>query len=86
IADGFDELLLRLKSMLGLTVVMVTHDLDTLWRLADRVALLGNGRVLGLGTMEELAHATDPLVREYFLGPRGRAARLQYAGTVLHQD
>lgn len=86
IADGFDELLLRLKSMLGLTVVMVTHDLDTLWRLADRVALLGNGRVLGLGTMEELAHATDPLVREYFFGPRGRAARLQYATTVLHQD
>lgn len=84
IADGFDQLLLNLKRLLGFTVVMVTHDLDTLWRLADRVAVLGRGRVLGLGTMEELAHCEDPTVREYFHGPRGRAARLQYAGTTLH--
>jgi phospholipid/cholesterol/gamma-HCH transport system ATP-binding protein len=86
IADGFDELLLHLKRLLGFTVVMVTHDLDTLWRLADRVAVLGSGRVLGLGTMEELAHCDNPMVREYFHGPRGRASRLLYAGTVLHQD
>jgi len=86
IADGFDELVLNLKRLLGFTVVMVTHDLDTLWRLTDRVAVLGSGRVLGLGTMEELAHSDDPVVREYFLGPRGRAARLHYAGTVLHRD
>ncbi len=86
IADGFDELLLHLKRLLGFTVVMVTHDLDTLWRLADRVAVLGNGRVLGMGTMEDLTHSNDPVVREYFHGPRGRAARLQYAGTVLHQE
>ncbi len=86
IADGFDELLLNLKRLLGFTVVMVTHDLDTLWRLADRVAVLGNGRVLGLGTMEELAHSDDPVVHDYFHGPRGRAARLQYAGSVMHQD
>jgi len=86
IADGFDELLLQLKRLLGFTVVMVTHDLDTLWRLADRVALLGNGRVVGVGTMEELAHSDDPAVREYFHGPRGRAARLHYAGTVLQQE
>ncbi len=86
IADGFDQLLVHLKRLLGFTVVMVTHDLDTLWRLADRVALLGSGRVVGLGTMEELAHCEDPLVHEYFNGPRGRAARLQYAGTVMHQD
>lgn len=86
ISDGFDELLLHLKRLLGFTVVMVTHDLDTLWRLADRVVVLGGGRVLGLGTMEELAHCDDPMVREYFHGPRGRASRLQYAGTVRHQD
>ena len=85
ISDGFDELLLHLKRLLGFTVVMVTHDLDTLWRLADRVAVLGGGRVLGLGTMEELAHCDDPMVREYFHGPRGRASRLLYAGTVMHQ-
>ena len=85
ISDGFDELLLHLKRLLGFTVVMVTHDLDTLWRLADRVAVLGSGRVLGLGTMEELAHCDNPMVHEYFHGPRGRASRLLYAGTVLHQ-
>ncbi|WHZ24297.1 MAG: ABC transporter, ATP-binding protein (cluster 9, phospholipid) [Nitrospira sp.] len=86
IADGFDELLLNLKRLLGFTVVMVTHDLDTLWRLTDRVAVLGNGRVLGLGTMEELAHSDDPVVRDYFHGPRGRAARSQYAGSVMRRD
>lgn len=86
IADGFDQLLVHLKRLLGFTVVMVTHDLDTLWRLADRVVVLGSGKVLGLGTMEELAHCEDPVVHEYFNGPRGRAARLQYAGTVMHQE
>ena len=86
ISDGFDELLLHLKRLLGFTVVMVTHDLDTLWRLADRVAVLGGGRVLGLGTMDELAHCDHAMVREYFHGPRGRASRLLYAGTVPHQD
>ena len=86
IADGFDELLLHLKSLLGLTVVMVTHDLDTLWRLADRVAVMSSGRILGVGSMEELEHCDDAFVREYFHGPRGRAARLQYAGTVMHRE
>ncbi|MDH4187483.1 MAG: ATP-binding cassette domain-containing protein [Nitrospira sp.] len=79
IAAGFDELVLQLKALLGLTVVMVTHDLDSLWRISDRVALLGNGTVLGLGTMEELSRMGDPLVREYFQGARGRAAREQAA-------
>lgn len=74
IAAGFDELVLQLKALLGLTVVMVTHDLDSLWRIADRVAVLGRGRVLGLGTMDELSRSNDPLIREYFHGPRGRAA------------
>jgi phospholipid/cholesterol/gamma-HCH transport system ATP-binding protein len=57
--------------------MMVTHDLDLLWRVADRVAVLGENRVLGNGTMEELAQAQHPLIREYFYGPRGRAAREQ---------
>ena len=86
IADGFDGLLLRMKRLLGLTVVMVTHDLDTLWRLADRVAMLGNGRLLAMGTMEELTHCDDRFVREYFHGPRGRAARLQSADTASSRD
>lgn len=74
-ASGMDELILRLKELLGLTVVMVTHDLDSLWRVADRVAVLGNGRILGVGTMEELSRSEDPVIRQYFHGPRGRAAK-----------
>jgi phospholipid/cholesterol/gamma-HCH transport system ATP-binding protein len=78
IAAGFDELVLHLKAILGLTVVMVTHDLDSLWRIADRVAVLGNGKILGIGTMQALARSTDPHIHEYFHGPRGRAAHNQY--------
>ena len=77
IAAGFDELVLQLKALLGLTVVMVTHDLDSLWRISDRVAVLGNGTVLGIGTMQELSRSADPVIHEYFHGPRGRAAREQ---------
>lgn len=77
-AAGFDELVLHLKAVLGLTVVMVTHDLDSLWRIADRVALLGNGHILATGTMKELAESDDPLIHEYFHGPRGRAAQGQH--------
>ncbi len=80
IAAGFDELILRLKTLLNLTVVMVTHDLDSLWRIADRVAVLGDGKILGVGTMKELAHSQNALVQEYFHGPRGRAAQKQYQG------
>jgi phospholipid/cholesterol/gamma-HCH transport system ATP-binding protein len=77
IAAAFDDLVLHLKSLLGLTVVMVTHDLDSLWRIANRVVLLGNGKILGVGTMQELSQSTDPVVYEYFHGPRGRAALQQ---------
>lgn len=76
-AAAFDELIQRLKPLLGLTIVMVTHDLDSLWRVADRVAVLGEGKVLGIGTMEELSGFEHPVIREYFHGPRGRAAREQ---------
>lgn len=79
IAAGFDDLVLHLKHLLGLTVVMVTHDLDSLWRIATRVAVLGNGKVLGIGTMRELSQSDDPVMREYFHGPRGRAAQEQAA-------
>ncbi len=78
IAAGFDELVLQLKALLGLTVVMVTHDLDSLWRIADRVAVLGNGTILGIGRMRELSESRDPIIHEYFHGPRGRAAQSQY--------
>jgi phospholipid/cholesterol/gamma-HCH transport system ATP-binding protein len=73
-AGGIDDLVRNLREMLGLTIMMVTHDLDLLWRAADRVAVLGTGRIVGVGSMPELARSDDPLVRQYFYGPRGRAA------------
>jgi phospholipid/cholesterol/gamma-HCH transport system ATP-binding protein len=76
-ATGIDELIRSLRDSLGLTIMMVTHDLDLLWQAADRVAVLGNGRIVGVGTMAELSRSDDPLVRQYFYGPRGRAAREQ---------
>lgn len=76
-ASALDELVLQLKESLGLTVVMVTHDLDSLWRTADRVAFLGEQRVIGYGPMTELVAAEHPLIRQYFHGPRARAAQEQ---------
>jgi phospholipid/cholesterol/gamma-HCH transport system ATP-binding protein len=76
-AAGIDDLVRSLRDALGLTILMVTHDLDLLWRTADRVAVLGEGRILGIGTMAELAQSTHPIIHEYFYGPRGRAAREQ---------
>ncbi len=76
-AAGFDDLVRKLKALLGPTVVVVTHDLDLLWRVADRVAFLADGRVVGAGTMEELSRSAHPVVREYFVGPRGRGAMEQ---------
>jgi len=73
-AGGFDELVKHLKELLGLTIFMVTHDLDLLWRVADRVAFMVHGRIAGVGTMRELSTTEEPLVREYFHGARGRGA------------
>ena len=73
-ASGFDELVKHLKELLGLTIFMVTHDLDLLWRVADRVAFMVQGRIAGIGTMRELSTTEEPLVREYFHGARGRGA------------
>ena len=73
-AGGFDELVKHLKDLLGLTIFMVTHDLDLLWRVADRVAFMVQGRIAGVGTMRELSTTEEPLVREYFHGARGRGA------------
>ena len=74
-AGGVDKLVLRLRELFGLTVVMITHDLDLLWQVADRVAVLGEGKVQGLGSMEALSHMEQPAVRQFFEGPRGAAAQ-----------
>ena len=72
-AAAFDELILDLRRALGLTVVMVTHDLDSLARICDRIAVLVDKRIVA-GTMTELMANPHPWIREYFHGPRARAA------------
>ena len=76
-AAGVDELVKKLRDLFGLTIVMITHDLDLLWQVADRVAVLGAGTVQGIGSMDELAQMDQPLIRQFFDGPRGRAAHAQ---------
>jgi phospholipid/cholesterol/gamma-HCH transport system ATP-binding protein len=73
-AAHYDELVKDLCRSLGLTVLMVTHDLDSLNAICDRIAVLLDKRVV-VGTMEEMLAYDHPWVREYFHGPRGRAAR-----------
>ena len=72
-AAGVEELVLRLRDLFGLTVVMITHDLDLLWTVADRVAVLADGKVQGTGSMHQLSEMQAPAVRQFFDGPRGRA-------------
>jgi phospholipid/cholesterol/gamma-HCH transport system ATP-binding protein len=76
-AGGVDELVLKLRDTFGLTVVMITHDLDLLWQVADRVAVLGDGIVQGIGSMKELSDMDAPAIRQFFDGPRARAAQQQ---------
>lgn len=71
-AARFDELILSLKDALGLTVYMVTHDLDSLVKVCDRIAALGKGKLLQVGTLEQLQAADDPWLIDYFHGPRAR--------------
>ena len=78
-ASGVDELVRTLRDRHGLTIVMITHDLDLLWQSADRVAVLADGRVRSVGTMHELSLLDDAEIRKYFDGPRGRAAQNQQA-------
>ncbi len=72
-AAAFDQLLLYLHSQLGLTVVMITHDLDTLYRTCSRVGVIIDGRMT-VDTLDRLLENTDPWIQAYFHGPRGRAA------------
>ncbi len=74
-AHGVDELILKLRELFGLTIVMITHDLDLLWQVADRVAVLAEGSVQGIGSMAELARLEKPSIRQFFEGARGRAAQ-----------
>jgi phospholipid/cholesterol/gamma-HCH transport system ATP-binding protein len=78
-AAGIDALVLSLRKQSGLTIVMITHDLDLLWQVADRVAVLAEGKVQAIGSMAELATNKTPAVQSFFEGPRARAAQAQAA-------
>lgn len=80
-AAGVDALVMKLRDLFGLTIVMITHDLDLLWQVANRVAVLADGRVQAVGSMQELSTIDNPAIRQFFAGPRGRAANEQ-AGSV----
>jgi phospholipid/cholesterol/gamma-HCH transport system ATP-binding protein len=73
-AAAFDILIKQLQAALGLTVFLVTHDLDSLHAICDRVAVLADKKVLAVGTMDEMLRVDHPWVHEYFHGPRARAA------------
>ena len=73
-AAAFDRLVLDLKRALGLTVFMVTHDLDSLHTICDRIAVLADRHVAVVGPMAAMLESPHPWVREYFHGPRSRAA------------
>ena len=73
-AAGFDELIQSLQKRLDLTVFLITHDLDTLYAICDRVAVLADRKVIAVGTIPELLALDHPWIQEYFNGPRGRAA------------
>lgn len=74
-AAAFDDLIKDLSDSLDLTVFMITHDLDTLYAITDRVAVLADKHVVATAPVQELERSDHPWIKEYFLGPRGRAAR-----------
>lgn len=74
-AAAFDERTRQLQQTLGLTVFLITHDLDTLHAICDRVAVLADKRVIAVGTIDDLLATEHPWIQEYFNGPRGRAAQ-----------
>ncbi|MDF1623647.1 MAG: ATP-binding cassette domain-containing protein [Pseudohongiella nitratireducens] len=77
-AAAFDQLLLTLRDAFGLTVLMVTHDLDSLHAACDRIAVLSQQQVLVVGPLAEVAQTDDSWIQSYFAGPRGRAAAKSY--------
>jgi phospholipid/cholesterol/gamma-HCH transport system ATP-binding protein len=83
-AAAFDILIKQLQASLGLTVFLVTHDLDSLHAICDRVAVLADRKVLAVGTMDDMLKVDHPWVHEYFHGPRARAALSSAGQTGTH--
>ena len=72
-AGEFDALILTLQQTLGISVLMVTHDLDSLHRVCDRIAVLGDGKILESGTMDKMLESKHPWLMSYFHGDRAHA-------------
>ncbi|AXA38445.1 ABC transporter ATP-binding protein [Rhizobium leguminosarum] len=85
-AAEFDELIANLRDSLGLTVYMVTHDLDSLFSVCDRIAVLGKKRVLVEGTIDDMLAYDDPWVQAYFKGKRARSIVPQNAAAARHDS
>lgn len=85
-AAAFDQLILTLRDALGLTVFIVTHDLDTIYTITDRVAVLAQKRVLVNDSLDAVAATDDAWIHEYFHGPRGRAAQAAADGTTAPEN
>jgi phospholipid/cholesterol/gamma-HCH transport system ATP-binding protein len=82
-AAEFDELIATLQKTLGLTVFMVTHDLDSLYAICDRIAALADRKVIAVGTIEDMLHATHPWIEAYFRGTRGRRLQVPVGGVAV---
>ena len=80
-AAAFDQLILTLRESLGLTVFLITHDLDTLYAICDRIAVLADRKVVACVPVAEIERLEHPWVRDYFHGPRARAAQTAHAAT-----
>ena len=74
-AEAFDNLILKLREVLGLTVLMVTHDLDSIRTVVDRLAVLGEKKVIGEGTLNEVTQNPHPVIKKFFGGKRGLRSR-----------
>lgn len=85
-AAAFDNLTRSLKKTLGLTVFLITHDLDTLYAICDRVAVIADRKVIAIGKIEELLATDHPWINAYFNGPRGRAAHLGHQAQIDHRQ
>jgi phospholipid/cholesterol/gamma-HCH transport system ATP-binding protein len=82
-AAKFDTLIRELADTLDLTVFLITHDLDTLWAICDRVAVLADKHVIAVGAIPELLGSDHPWIQEYFDGPRARAAQSTHARAAM---
>jgi phospholipid/cholesterol/gamma-HCH transport system ATP-binding protein len=79
-AQEFDELIVKLRDLLGLTIVMITHDLDSIFTIVDRMAVLGDKKIIAQGTIEEILHSSHPFINSFFKGERAKIRMEQKYG------